>query len=85
MNARYLRLVCVCGRKAKRISLVGFTSLMELYVQWRCDYCKRHCYILKPFEECVADCPTLAVRSDFSIRDIAELHSMGVCLPAEAK
>ena len=87
MTYERLSLCCECGQPCGRIKDVGFTSDHQLVVHWRCSWCKRPVYRLKPLADCWRKCPT-AERGDevevaefqFGPDDVRFLHSIGATL-----
>jgi len=52
-----IEVACECGRQPTRLREVGLTADRQLVIYWRCSYCRRQVYRIKPLAECWRECP----------------------------
>ena len=90
MKCRKLRLSCPCGRPAKQVAGVGFSTDHQLIVWWVCVRCKNRVYIAKPLSDCWRECsgtdeerPEELLSAASELDDLRFLHSLGVRYPEE--
>jgi hypothetical protein len=57
MEYRKLPLSCECGGEPKSISAVGFSSLHDLVIRWRCPRCRKNLSVIIPLSDCWRECP----------------------------
>ena len=82
---RTLALSCECGGVPKRILAVGLSATHDLVIHWRCPWCRKHVYLVKPLSDCWRDCffetpvnPANSKVPEHTPDDRRFLHGIGV-------
>ena len=67
-------------RRSFHVQEFYLTTEKQLFLKGYCYRCKQDVTLLIPLQEMVDNCPSL--QDGFTIKDISDLHQMGVSLPS---